>query len=304
MSTFATAFRPTEITSKNRVAIGDPVDVLIEGLYRQLVGYVMVDIRHDENSPLERVPIGTFFFVSREVGGSWGAIHYAVTCRHVVENLDKHGQQSFLRFNDQSGVPRDLLIRAQDWELSARSDIAVAIANFPIRSWAYPTERIAPFGLFDGQQVFTIGMFASNSGLVNVQPIVRTGTIAHLNATVPMPLVGGDLSIEAHLIEAWTWGGMSGSPVFVYDERDKSPKMAFDPGYGPGFEMRPALLGVLCGSYPINVEVDGKCVDVNSGIGIVAPFSEINKLLNLDRFKKHREQILATPKRQKPATPC
>jgi hypothetical protein len=270
---------------------GDPVDMLVESLYQRVVGYLVGDFWQPESQQFERMPIGTTFFVERDLGPGLGSRPYAVTCRHVIEQFRHHVAADtcrgvFLRVNGKSGLAQDVPMRVEDWVLSGNTDLAIAKLNLTLDTpfWCYPIERPQPFGLFEGRGVFFVGMFAESPGIISVQPVVRSGTIARVSASVsvtPNPHSGEEQRISAHLVEAWSWGGESGSPVFAYDDRDKSPKMGFNPGYGVGFELRPALLGVLYGHYRVNLPAD---MDANSGISIVIPKGAINELLMAPQF--------------------
>jgi hypothetical protein len=182
-------------------------------------------------------------------------------------------------------------MRREDWVLSDKTDIAVIPSNLPpeIPFWGYPTDRHAPFGLMEGRGVFFVGMFAESPGVISVQPIVRSGIIARVSAEacIEWDSPSDTRRISAHLVEAWSWGGESGSPVFAYDDSDHSRKMLFNPGYGPGFELRPGLLGVLYGHFPVSL---ASYPDANSGISIVIPIGGVNELLLQEPLRSDRER--------------
>jgi hypothetical protein len=87
--------------------------------------------------------------------------------------------------------------------------------------------------------------------------------------------------VDAYLVEARSWGGHSGSPVFVYFPPDRELGV-ISVGGGP----RIMLLGLVHGHYELPQPVDltgdifgsGK-VSMNAGIAVVIPAQAITELL-------------------------
>lgn len=97
------------------------------------------------------------------------------------------------------------------------------------------------------------------------------------------------------MAELGSWGGQSGSPVFVYFSVDRD--------LFAGETLRteipnPGLLGLLHGHYNfpqgvVNLSESAKDVHVplNSGIAIVVPATGILELLALDQAIEHRAEF-------------
>ncbi len=317
-------------------AIGEPLDMLVDNLYERNVGYVVVEVKG------ERQPVGTVFFVGLDLVSTLQtemltnanldpkqlyAVHptYAVTCRHVIEAALNAGR-TFLRLNKTDGGADDIVSVSSDWVHSERTDISISRLSLPrgFDYWPYPlsardsTER----DLIPGCGVFFVGMFRQLPGSGVVQALVRSGTIARPHVAVPIEIKPGiEQSVEAHLVEARSWGGESGSPVFVYDEYQRtedSDPISRSTWISPGFERRyfgdirkprmirasevhPELLGLLYGHFEIPTDVTrGEKriggVAVNSGIAVVIPVSEIIKTLMSEPLMDDRRALMEEQK--------
>jgi len=270
-----------------------------------LVGYIVHEYRDSDSQAASRLPIGTFFFAEHSIGpGAAGCVQYIVTCRHVIEGFirDSPPKRMFIRVNSgPHGFAEDFEINVGDWVFVDNVDVAVARWTLPAQRqfWAYPVERRQPFGLFPGQNTFFIGMFAGAPGFVSVQAVVRTGNIARVISEVPLRFKADPEETTpcgVHLVEMHSWGGESGSPVFVFDERfPAETPYAFNPGYGPGNEHRPAILGVLHGQFEIakpvmNDEREIGSANLNAGIGIVIPMRDIIATLHTPSLVEDRNR--------------
>lgn len=290
--------------------------MIVPMLYERLVGYVVEETIDAESNEAVREPIGTLFFVEHSVGPGAGVVRYAITCRHVLEEFKRHEfpKSLFVRINNADGFAEDTPITVDDWVLGEDVDIAVARVTLPPQNphWAYPVERGQTFGLFSGMNVFFIGMFSLVPGFVSVQAVVRTGTIARTISEVPLCFKENPQESTAcvvHLVEMRSFGGESGSPVFFYDERlPVETPVAFNPGYGPGNQTRPALLGVLHGQFEIDKSVtrgqeEVGLAQLNSGIGIVVPLGAIIATLNTPSLVDDRNRIFEERKAQPASIP-
>ena len=296
-------------------AAGDPLDMLIDGLYRHNVGYVVID--EWDGSGYQRNAVGTAFFVEENLDQGFGVVHYAVTCRHVIEGVRNNASCSnmFLRVNDGHGNAEDIRSCIGDWIMSENTDVAATRIDFPpeISFWAYPMQGIRGSSvgqLLPGHDVFFIGLFEGLPGIGSVQAIVRSGRVAMPSTSVPIivdPSSPEDSRwVDAHLVESWCWGGESGSPVFVYEQSYRVRNTVFDTGFPIGHlqrndlrasEVLPALLGILHGHFQIPVPVknggaDGGSVDMNSGLAIVIPAPAITATLMNERLVEDRNHIL------------
>jgi hypothetical protein len=101
------------------------------------------------------------------------------------------------------------------------------------------------FGI--GTEVFYAGLFSQYPGLRRNYPVARFATIALMPPEEKLPLK--DISIEGYLIETHSWGGYSGSPVFIYAPINH-PEIS--PWQNPPISQYTGLLlGVLHGHYPL-----------------------------------------------------
>jgi hypothetical protein len=57
--------------------------MLIDGSYRDCVGYLVADEWNEETKEWEANPVGTVFFLDYHIGGH-AEVYYAVTCKHVI----------------------------------------------------------------------------------------------------------------------------------------------------------------------------------------------------------------------------
>jgi hypothetical protein len=266
-------------------------DMHVGIMYGYLVGYAVQEFWDEDGCDYYREPIGTIFFVHSDAVS--GRIRYAVTCRHVIEAMYRNGATKvFVRVNMQDGAFSDFETGIDSWTLSDSSDVAVIRFDLPTEPhfWSYPVERNHRIGLMEGMDVFFVGMFSELPEYTSVRAIVRTGTIAKVIASIPLRFKSNPDEVTqcaATLVELRSFGGESGSPVFAYDSRlPPETQYARDPGYGPGSESRPILLGLLHGYFEIARSVTrgtkriGETL-LNSGIGVVIGIGEIRKAIAL-----------------------
>ena len=137
------------------------------------------------------------------------------------------------------------------------------------------------------------GLFIQWHGATEVEPIVRSGSLA----MIPSDLLGTTLNKPGHiyLAEVHSYGGNSGSPVFIDVNRFKT---------GFGFDYR--FLGVLAGTvhestdFTFHVTTDYQgALDANSGISMVVPADELRKILYSPKLQKARDEGVAQVLQQK-----
>jgi hypothetical protein len=134
-----------------------------------------------------------------------------------------------------------------------------------------------------GDEVFFTGFFRSFYGATRNYPILRFGRLS-LVSEEKIPWNGKMLDL--YLVEARSFGGNSGSPVFFRPSVERSPGSFVVGG--------PTLLlgGVLKGYF-------GEPTGENSGIAGVVPASHLREILYADEAKKQR----ASPIKAKPLNP-
>jgi hypothetical protein len=288
--------------------------MLVDSLWLKNVAYIMVDKWDERNSALYRQPAGTAFFVS-EIAGS-GRPFYVVTARHVIECIrdDSECLDVFIRVNEYRGTSTDFPIQYEDWIFHPSTDVAVR--KFPFSTkfdfWSIANVRGPRHGVFPGHDVFFIGMFNAVPGQIRVEPVVRFGKIALPSTTVPIKIGQNDYNVPACLVESRSWGGESGSPVFVYDDAQVKPNSDLGSAQVDSSSfidiqsnrhfagmIEPELLGLLHGHFEIerpvmyNRQETGTQVDVNTGIAVVIPALAIYETLMDQRLVTDRELMRA-----------
>jgi hypothetical protein len=162
---------------------------------------------------------------------------------------------------------------------------------------------LANEGIGPGDEVFIIGLFRNRPGKLRNIPIARIGNISALAGEPINARKWHNRDIEAHLIEARSVGGLSGSPVFAHlgPIRMANDQRGIIPGNvnvhfaahrsGPHF-----LFGLVHGHFDLNIpdtdEVDtANRLEVNSGIAIVVPVEKIVETLNQPAVSSERRRV-------------
>jgi hypothetical protein len=238
---------------------------------------------------------GTAFFVLHRIEDSQLSQMYAVTAAHVIEDTDRASDGSiYLRLNDQAGRCSFLTTKRADWEF--HEDERVDVAAMPL-GWSnseviqkydhlaafaehfISEESIKHLEIAPGEELFFPGLFTPHPGLeVNI-PILRTGTLATLPA-VQVSTKRGLATV--FLAEVRSFGGHSGSPVFVHFgtvERVHTLRKR-----GVATPLMPTLLGLVHGHIPLY----GRDEKFNSGIAAVVPAADILHVLNQPRLVEQR----------------
>jgi hypothetical protein len=265
---------------------------------------------------------GTAFFVGRSIPGLEGSFLYLITAAHVIKGIsstDNFDGKILLRVNSIDGDAKTIETNVSDWKFHPEEiEVDVAVLSLP----ANDLENIAdvdwiPFDMFFdehkkaesdisiGDEVFLTGLFYNHHGRKRNIPIVRVGNILAMPEERVFTKAG---LIDAYLVEARSIGGISGSPVFVKVELDKSSQGSLLVGAGER-ESKFFLLGLMHGHYDydllsedgVNMDAKTKKV-VNMGIAIVVPSEKIAEVINQPEIKeletqfenKLREKLLPT----------
>jgi len=244
---------------------------------------------------------GTGFFVtvpSRRPGVF--PFVYLVTAKHVIaktapnfwvrENLKAGGIHHELGGSSWFTHPSDDTadVAVFPWALDDESDhIPIPLSQFVSpEKW-----RLREMGI--GDEVFLLGVFPSVSGMDRNTPIVRKGNLALLpEGKIRVTRDKRVEHIDAYLIEAHSFGGISGSPVFVREAAQTKFRVAMDDDKLEDVITRGAgdhhLLGLVWGHYEIDDDdlsamyprpPRGEERGLNLGIGIVVPASKIEETL-------------------------
>jgi hypothetical protein len=139
-------------------------------------------------------------------------------------------------------------------------------------------------GVNENDEVLFTGLFAWNPGAKKNYPIVRHGKVARLfEEPIPWDKRYPDKLVDVHLADVMSFGGNSGSPVFlrIGGVRDAGVAPFVSTGYSY------YLLGVMQGYFP------GDIASQNSGIAAIIPADKILHILDSPRARAYRERFVA-----------
>jgi len=266
---------------------------------KSVVAYVLIE----QEGKL--VPNGTGFFVGVKDPSRPGAYSvYLVTARHVLfkpKTKDLLGKV-FLRINrkdvgsDVGAVP--LVPSGEKQNVFVHPDTSVDLAAVPMlldqSKYDFkflPDEFLTSKKDFDalhireGSDVFFTGLFTPYPGAQRNYPIVRFGRVA-LITDEKIAWDGQDMDL--YLIEAASYGGNSGSPVFFYLGSDREPGSLV---LGPPIIK---LAGIMQGTFMDAQEI--RAIDTakipisvaSMGIAAIVPAYKLRELLETEAAKKAR----------------
>lgn len=254
-------------------------------------------------------PCGTAFFVSIEEEGM--RFTHIVTAEHVVASIQRTGREVWLRVNTKDGGSDEICVPIDMWRNHPENhehatDVMSAIINFdnrddimtipvigPNAAVATP-EVIVSESIGIGDEVVIVGLFYNHYGLGKNIPIIRIGNLALLEEEKIKTKYCG--YTDAHLIEARSIGGLSGSPVFIHMPPVRviagKPQLVS----GPQFY----LLGLVHGHFDIQNMNEDSVIDddvspfgrINTGIGVVIPAQKIIETLNREGWREGRRNAI------------
>jgi hypothetical protein len=248
-------------------------------------------------------PRGTGFFVQHE-----GTI-YVVTAGHVAKALED--APFAIRLNDKNEKARIIKIDSAKWWYHP-TDSSIDIALFPIEipewalispwvpRWFMTEERRTTTNVGAGDLAYIVGMYFYVPGTKKNIPIVHTGHIAMMNEEEPIPTTdwrvansakAPSIHLNGYLVEAETFEGLSGSPVFVrrsvegegYGDVNEKTRLV---AYGALW-----MMGLWHGAWygdPAEAKKLPTTGRVPVGIGIVIPASKIIDVLETEELKQMR----------------
>lgn len=292
---------------------GEIPDMLIEDNFLKTVAFLTVEKQDDISGKLIKKPCATVFFVEVPINAEVPQI-YAVTARHVIENIHAN-TPIHIRVNNFDGSIEYLEAKKKNWVLSDKTDIAVISfekkSNHKIQ--AIPCKMLATDAIIRreetgiGDEIFFVGLFSEHYGQEHNLPVVRFGNISLMPAEKLSVRVAEDsiISVNGYLVEAMSWPGHSGSPVFIYYPFDREPgtsRVAVFPLKEPdplsGTEQF-KLLGLVSAHYPIEQEVKmsdtipkeqrGRIYE-QAGMAVVIPAQGIIDTLNEPDLVEDRKQ--------------
>jgi hypothetical protein len=199
---------------------------------KSTVGFIYVAQKVKEK--VVHVPNGTCFFVGVQIPQTETFYVYAVTAKHVLEaDHDTHRffDQIFIRINTKDGrsrmLPLNLSLEGPNKNVFLHYDSTVDIAvirdhpddgkddfKFLPDNLIMTKEDVSALSITEGSEVFFTGLFTSHVGQRRNNPIVRFGRMALM--TDEKILWDRDQMVELYLVESASYGGNSGSPVFLF----------------------------------------------------------------------------------------
>lgn len=242
------------------------------------------------------VPAGTAFFLR------YDRMPYLITARHVAEPL--HSTPFVLRCMKKDGTIGRMEIEKIRWIYHPDEDVDVALIPLAMNEkvdWrTIPQEMLLDkkrrdtFKIGVGDEVQIVGLYRLLHGKTRNLPIVHTGHIAMMPGDERIPVRDATTGVikyaRGFLVEAQTFEGLSGSPVFVRHTWHSKKKEGVIYACGP-----PQLLGlwrsawsaapdeVLATQHP-----DARKVPV--GMGVVEPLDGIMEALQLREVVEYRER--------------
>lgn len=252
-------------------------------------------------------PYGTGFFVGVKHPNEPNVSSvYLVTAKHVISkpNSAKYFDKIFLRLNKKDGgseiVMLPIVPDGNNKTVFFHNDPSVDIAVIPCLPnqntfdfKVIPDEMLTTqeeyknLNIREGSDVFFIGLFSPYLGAERNYPVVRFGRVA-LVTDEKIPFVGKPR--ELYLIEASSYGGNSGSPVFFsLGPDDREPGRLLVSG-STIFRLAGIMEGTFLDEEEIKV-IETKAVPMaysNMGIAAVAPSYKLREILFGDELKKKR----------------
>lgn len=250
-------------------------------------------------------PNGTGFFVITKKPDK-SIIHgYLVTAKHVLKpfpDKPEYYSEIFIRLTKKSGGVEGLRIplrsSSQGKTLFLHNDPTVDIAVLPVLPklgrYDYKAitldqfvtrEEFKRLNIGEGSDVFFSGMFTPHLGQDKNYPIVRFGRIALISDE---RIKFMNQMCDLFLVDTFSFGGNSGSPVFVYLGAERKPGVI---SLGPPLLK---LVGIMSGTYQkgvpiIEIQTDTNEVSLdNMGIAAVVPSEHLKEIILSDELKEIR----------------
>jgi len=247
---------------------------------------------------------GTGFFVGVHLE-DWDFLYF-VTAKHLLDDAKDNGYEKiYLRLNKKNGGIDYVELNTDAWfhfeeEPIDLTLIGVAILPSDFDYSAIPIENLASnetiqehnIGL--GDDLFMVGLFTKRKGRSQNIPIIRTGIISAMPDEPFLDEFGDEYN--AYLAEVRSIGGLSGSPVFVYIDKNRT----INPNLPEGIDWKHSLIGLIRGHWELDDEQkdssfimdapprlnDGE--KLNTGIAKVTPSQFILRKLNDPSLQKAR----------------
>jgi len=248
---------------------------------------------------------GTGFFVVTQKPDKSITHGYLVTAKHVLKpdpEKDAYYPEIFLRLSKRSGGIEGIRLalhgKGKNKTIFTHKDETVDIAVVPVlpKLEMYDFKVITldllvtrsefkKLNIGEGADVFFTGMFTPHLGKEQNYPIMRFGRIALISdEKIQFMKKERDLL----LVDTFSFGGNSGSPVFVYLGAERQPGSLI---IGPPLLK---LVGIMSGTYQKGIPIKDIQTDTaqvsfdNMGIAAVVPAEHLKEILLSDELKNLR----------------
>ncbi len=229
---------------------------------------------------------------------------YLVTAKHVLykPNTTDFLDMVFVRLNKKEGgsqigvVP--IIAEGKKRNVFTHSDSSVDIAIIPFlpnqekfdfkflpEDMITTKEAFKELKIREGSDVFFTGLFTPYTGSERNYPIVRFGRVA---LVTDEKIEWQGKLMDLYLIEAGSYGGNSGSPVFFYLGSDREPGSIVIGS--PILKLAGVMQGTFLDAHEIKVfETKKVPIAVSSmGIAAVVPGYKLHEILFSDELKEKR----------------
>jgi hypothetical protein len=283
---------------------------------------IVVFIGHKKKDLHDPKIAGTAFGVALRNEGIEVNSTYLVTAKHCIDDIKASGDDGkvHLRVNFLGSNARFVETDISDWVFHPTESEKVDVAVFPLQDadrmdihflpgheHVLASRLLKNKGIGPGDEVLITGLFSFHAGKERNIPIVRIGNIAGIpQEPVEVEWCKPHL-MEAFLIEARSIGGLSGSPVFVRSDLERTEKLLPEPSQRMEDFNRQAQrqfywLGLIHGHWNYRVpdtdftvagdQEDAERKKINAGIAIVVPADKIlETLAHPDLAEKRRAFI-------------
>lgn len=248
--------------------------------------------------------LGTCFFVYEDILDTDRIFTYVVTAKHIIDSARSISIDNtvILRINLEDGTSTSISVDIDKWinhPTNFLDDISIvsfkSSKGFDIK--CYPIKSIVDEKILKkeeisiGDETFVVGLFSKHHGETRNIPIIRVGNISAMPEE-QIKIRNG--TIDAYLIETRSFGGLSGSPVFVSLGKLRYMRAKGNVLIGGGYKFY--LLGLIHGHWDwkngeydiINREIEIEAI--NMGIAIVTPATKILETINHPELLKSKEK--------------
>lgn len=242
-------------------------------------------------------PNGTGFLVGVNVETKNDAyVIYLVTAKHVLQDINRNFLPTIaIRLNKRYGSAQYIETSTDNIEVYTHHDVDVDIGLFPLSpspilfDFKYIPENIIAnkqtlkgLKITEGDDVFFSGLFENHMGQKKNQPIFRFGKVALMSDEKIEWQEKGSAPklLDLYLMEFFSFGGNSGSPVF------------FQPTSGLNIAQNEApiyLAGLVRGSYhDKEIFMPDTYLSQNMGIAAVIPSYKLFEIMHSEKVKSNR----------------